>query len=81
MKLPLDKKTDRLSNAILMLDPENATGGRVGGEERQEEDSGAQRSPVTLPVVAELERDAEVVLAEARIASCRSSFDGDVTRT
>lgn len=26
VKLPLDKKTDRLSNAILLLDPENATG-------------------------------------------------------
>ena len=26
VKLPLDKKTDRLSNAILLLDPENAIG-------------------------------------------------------
>jgi hypothetical protein len=26
VKLPLDKKTDRLSNAILLIDPENATG-------------------------------------------------------
>jgi hypothetical protein len=26
VKLPLDKKTDRLSNAILLIDPQNATG-------------------------------------------------------
>ena len=34
-----------------------------------------------LPVVAELQRDAEVVIAQRRMASCRSSFDGEVTRT
>ena len=32
--LPIDRKTDRLSNAILKLDPENATG--VEWEEKKE---------------------------------------------
>ncbi len=26
VQMPIDRKTDRLSNAILKLDPENATG-------------------------------------------------------
>ena len=34
--MPLDRKTDRLSNVILKLDPENVDGGGVGGEEREE---------------------------------------------
>jgi hypothetical protein len=34
VRLPLDKKIDRLSNAILKLDPQNATG--VEWEEKKE---------------------------------------------
>ena len=35
----------------------------------------------SAPVVAELQRAAEIVLAQLRIASCSSSLDGEDTRT
>ena len=41
----------------------------------------ATRRRRTLAVVAELQLDAEVLLRSRAIASCRSSFDGEVTRT
>jgi hypothetical protein len=37
VQLPIDRKTDRLSNAILKLDPENATGVEWKKKEKKKE--------------------------------------------
>ena len=58
VSVPLERKTDRLSEHDSQARSRERDGGRVGGEERR------RRNRADLPVVAELQRDAEVVLAQ-----------------